>query len=203
MAISPRTGMGVILRRPTRTTGFRGLRYTYEPPPPRMARVRRLGFGYYDRSLGYLGDAPVDTSYLLLPTDYSNLPLPPAIGTPVMPIGPVMATGADIISQMQQQAVIDQNPTDYVSPQSAIAAGLNPATVNAAWAAGLARYPTQQAAIAAGIAPTVITQYWAQSRSIAASPSTTSSLLTPTNLLIGGGLLFGLSLLMHGGKGRR
>ena len=65
---------------------------------------------------------------------------------------------------MAQQAVVDQNPTDYSSPQYAIAAGLDPVMVNAAWVKGLAQYPTQQSAIAAGIMPAVVTQLWGQSR---------------------------------------
>jgi hypothetical protein len=182
--------MGLILRPPTRTTGFRGMGYIYQPPAPRMSRASRLG-----RFRG-MGDDSTDLSTLpLTPPSWSNVPL--------MPLGPAVSTGSDILNQMQQQAVVDQNPTDYVSPQSAIAAGLNPAAVNAAWAQGLAKYPTQQAAIAAGIAPTVITQLWQQSRAYSAAPATSSSFLTPTNLLIGGGLLFGLSLMMSGGKGRR
>jgi hypothetical protein len=79
------------------------------------------------------------------------------------PNGPY-STGQNQSNLMAQQAVVDQNPTDYSSPQYAIAAGLDPVMVNAAWVKGLAQYPTQQAAINAGIMPAVVTQLWAQSR---------------------------------------
>lgn len=83
------------------------------------------------------------------------------------PNGPY-GTGQNLNNQMAQQAVVDQNPTDYSSPQYAIAAGLDPVMVNAAWVKGLAQYPTQQAAIDAGIMPAVVTQLWAQSRQYSA-----------------------------------
>lgn len=68
---------------------------------------------------------------------------------------------------MAQQAVVDQNPTDYSSPEGAIAAGLDPTMVYAAWAKGLSQYPTQEAAVNAGIMPGVVTRLWAQSRQVA------------------------------------
>jgi hypothetical protein len=113
----------------------------------------------------------------------------------LMPQGPIATAKSNLVQS--QMAVVSQNPTDYVSPQSAIAAGLDPVKVNAAWAQALAKYSTQQDAIAAGIAPTVITQYWQASRAYVAAPPK-PSLFTPTNLLIGGGLLF---LLSRNGKG--
>jgi hypothetical protein len=113
----------------------------------------------------------------------------------LMPQGPVASPQSNAIQS--QQAVISQNPTDYVNPQSAIAAGLDPTVVNAAWAQALSKYLTQQDAIAAGIAPTAITQYWQASRAYMVAPAK-PSLFTPTNLLIGGGLLF---LLYRGAKG--
>lgn len=73
---------------------------------------------------------------------------------------------------MNVQATLSQNPLDYSSPQYAIAAGLDPATVNAAWAKSLAQYPTQDAAINAGIMAGVVTQLWAQSRTYVGGPTT-------------------------------
>lgn len=117
----------------------------------------------------------------------------------LMSQGP-LTTDQSLQILMKQQATLSQNPTDYVSPQSAIAAGLDPTTVNTAWKMALAKYQTQQDAISAGIAPTVITQYWQASRAYVALPAP-PTLFTPKNLLIGGGLLLGLSLLSKHEKG--
>jgi len=117
----------------------------------------------------------------------------------LMPQGPI-SVKQSVLVRSQNQAVVSQNPTDYVSPGSAIAAGLDPTVVNAAWAQALSKYQAQQDAVAAGIAPTVITQYWQASRAYVIAPPK-PSLFTPTNLLIGGGLLFGLYHL-RGGKAR-
>jgi hypothetical protein len=73
--------LGLILRPPTRTWGFRGLRFMYEPPTPRMSRVARLGrlrgladSGYSDPVTGEW----IDTSTLpLTPPSWSNIPLVP------------------------------------------------------------------------------------------------------------------------------
>jgi hypothetical protein len=186
--------LGLILRPPTHTYGFRGLRYIYEPPPPRMPRV---GLRWYQPRLRGLGDSgysdPVTGEWI----DTSGQAAAGAIGPGIQP------GDAYYLNQMRQQAVIDQNPLDYVSPQAAINAGLDVTVVNAAWARGLAKYATQQDAILAGIAPTAIVQFWQQSRAYVGAPSTTSTLLTPKNLMIGGGLLFGLALAFGGGKGKR
>ena len=95
-------------------------------------------------------------------------PTPPPASQPQ---GPVQIPDplANIRANMQNS----QSPLDYVSPQAAIAAGLNSQVVYAAWAQGLARYPTQQAAIAAGIPAGVVTQLWGQSRQ-SVPPASTS-----------------------------
>lgn len=113
---------------------------------------------------------------------------------------PTQAEAASILSNISFNATLDTNPTDYTTPSAAIAAGLDPATVNAAWAQGLSRYSTQAQAVAAGIAPGVVQQYWAASRAYPA-PASTAGLSSSTLLLIGGGI-FALALLSGGGKRR-
>lgn len=181
----------------------------FQPQP----RIRTLGSYLLKnprrrrRGLRGLGDITIDPNPTwdqwgggtlpLTPPDQSNLtPISPAI----VPNGPY-STGVDILNQMRSQAILDTNPTDYVSPSAAIAAGLDPTTVNAAWAAGLARYPTQAAAIAAGIAPGVVTQFWNASRSYAAVKP--SGGISTNMLLIGAGIIFGVPLLLGGGRRRR
>lgn len=53
-----------------------------------------------------------------------------------------------------------QNPLGYVSPQAAVAAGLNPAYVYRQWKLFVCGYSSPQAAVAAGIPPGVVTQLW-------------------------------------------
>jgi hypothetical protein len=98
------------------------------------------------------------------------------------------------------------NPLDYTSPQAAIAAGLDPATVYSTWTASLARFPSPQAAIAAGVPAGVVNQLWQQSyqnaaNKAAAAPSGTIFGLSPTTLLAAGAGLFAIAAL--GGGGRR
>jgi hypothetical protein len=179
-------------------------------------RSRRRGLSgtwrRYDlRGLRGLGDDSIfvdpNTAYNpnllplpLTPPDTSNT-TPLNTQSPNGPfIGPVQG-GQQILNQMQQQAVLDTNPLDYVSPGAAIAAGLDPTTVNAAWTAGLARYPSQAAAIAAGIAPAVVTMFWSASRQYAATAPPTG--LSGNTLLIGGGLILAFALLSGGRRGRR
>jgi hypothetical protein len=92
-------------------------------------------------------------------------------GAPPMP--PVQAPGPapTAYSSVLTSAQNSQNPTDYVSPQAAIAAGLDPQKVYAAWSGALAKFPSQQAALAAGVPAGVVTQLWAASRSAAPAPS--------------------------------
>jgi hypothetical protein len=117
---------------------------------PRMSGLRGL------RGLRGLGQATA-----------ASTATPALISPGTHPSGP-FGQGQNQANLMAQQAVIDQNPTDYSSPQSAIAAGLDPTMVYAAWAKGLAQYSTQDAAVAAGIMPGVVTQLWGLSRQYAA-----------------------------------
>jgi len=98
-----------------------------------------------------------------------------------------------------ETAQLSANPTDYSSPSSAIAAGLDPAFVNTSWAQGLAKYATQAQAVAAGIAPAVVQQFWAASRAYV-TPSI-GGISTTTLLWIAGGV-FALAFV-SGGKRRR
>jgi hypothetical protein len=99
------------------------------------------------------------------------------------------------------------NPLDYTSPQAAIAAGLDPATVYSQWTASLARFASPQAAIAAGVPAGVVNQLWQQSyqnaANAAAAPSATIFGLSPTTLLAAGAGLFALTALGGGGGRRR
>lgn len=82
---------------------------------------------------------------------------------------PLPAPLQNILTQMQQS----QNPLDYVSPQAAIAAGIDEQTANAAWTRAMAAFPTAQAALNAGVSPTVVTQLWSASRAFV-KPAVTS-----------------------------
>jgi hypothetical protein len=191
-----RLGAYLIDPRTRRLTGMRGLgSYLIDPRRARLRGLRGLGdSGYSD---------PITGEWV----DTSGQSAGGAIGPGILqPAGPY-PTGQSILNQMASQAVVDQNPTDYVSPQSAKAAGVNAAVVDAAWAQGLARYSTQAAAIAAGIAPAVVTQYWPQSRqyaAVAAPPTMNLSLfsgISSKTLLLGAAAIVALGLF-SGGKRR-
>ena len=87
---------------------------------------------------------------------------------PTIPVGaqnptPVWgsATNANITTVDAQQP--SQNPLDYVSPQQAVAQGLNPGKVAGAWSAFLTNFASPQDAIAAGVPAGVVNQYWVAS----------------------------------------
>jgi hypothetical protein len=129
------------------------------------------------------------------------VPGSPDYGVPGVPPNPPSQPGVNPAIQQayknllsQQQA--SQDPLDYVSPQAAIAAGLDPTMVYAAWSKGLARFPTQNAAINAGIPAGVVTQLWQQSRT--AMPTTSTTFGVPTQYLIFGGGALALFALMRG-----
>ena len=112
------------------------------------------------------------------------------------PNGPY-GIGQNQANLMNVQATLSPNPLDYSSPQYAIAAGLDPTTVNNAWAQALAQYPTQDAAVSAGIMAGVVTQLWAQSRQYISQPAAPN--YTPM-ILIGLGVVI-LAALHVGDKG--
>ena len=100
------------------------------------------------------------------------------------------------------------SPLDYTSPQAAIAAGLDAATVYSKWTASLARFSSPQAAISAGVPAGVVNQLWQQSyqnaaNKAAAAPSGTIFGLSPTTLLAAGAGLFAIAALGGGGRRRR
>lgn len=79
-----------------------------------------------------------------------------------------------VLQNIFTSASPDPSPLDYVSPQAAIAAGLDSQFVYQTWTRALTQFPTQQAAIAAGVPSGVVTQLWSSSRElVAASTGTT------------------------------
>lgn len=114
--------------------------------------------------------------------------------------GPAATAYSNVLTSAQNS----QNPTDYVSPQAAIAAGLDPQKVYAAWSTSLAKFPTQQAALAAGVPAGVVTSMWAASRSAAAPASASwldqTTLGISNKLLVAGGA--GIFLLTSLGRRR-
>lgn len=90
-----------------------------------------------------------------------------------------------------------QDPLDYVSPQAAIAAGLNAQTVYAAWATGMKQFPSQQAAIQAGVDPTIVAQLFKAPK----PPGIT--LGVPTQYLLYAGIGIALLAILGGRRGRR
>lgn len=120
---------------------------------------------------------------------------PGAPPVPNVPPGPAPSAYSSVLTSAQTS----QNPTDYISPQAAIAAGLNPQAVYSAWSAALAKFPTQQAALAAGVPAGVVTQLWTASRSASGTASSWLDQTTfgiPNKWLIGGGVgVFALAAL--------
>lgn len=135
---------------------------------------------------------------------------PPAPGTPAPPPAsqgsgaPVDQAYRDLITAAVQSA----DPLDYISPQAAIAAGLDPARVYAAWTSSLqaqvssGKIKSPQDAIAQGWSPGVVTELWPQ---VAAQPKPVSWLdqaplgIANKWLLAGGAGI----VLLTGLKGRR
>jgi hypothetical protein len=92
-------GMGLILRPPTRTWGFRGLRFLYQPPVPRMPRagLRRLGrlgdSGYSDPTTGEW----IDTTNSPMTNAPAGVVTPDSIQVPQFYTAPSMLTPADTV----------------------------------------------------------------------------------------------------------
>lgn len=93
-----------------------------------------------------------------------------------------------------------KDPLDYVSPQAAITAGLDPTAVYAAWTKSLARFPSPQAAIAAGVPAGVVNQLWQQSYVNAANKAASTPAIPSWLLPVGIGL--GIFALAGGGRRR-
>jgi len=142
---------------------------------------------------------PPPAAAYLTTAQYSDLPAIqslPLTSTPTMldiqqPAGPSAGNSAGV--NVASNAVVSPNPLDYVSPQAAIAAGLDSQTVYNAWTQGLAQYATPDQAIAAGIPAAIVNQLWAASRSATGSAATswldsTTFGVKNSYLMIGAGL---------------
>jgi hypothetical protein len=141
------------------------------------------------RSLRGLGDV----------VDVSTDPYPAADTTAVLQPTVVPTALENILTQTQAP----QDPLSYVSPQAAIAAGLDSQTVYAAWTQAMGQFSTQQAAINAGVAPGIVTQLWNASRAYVTTPTSWLSETTfgvPNSILLFGGV--GIFLLSMG-RGKR
>lgn len=114
-----------------------------------------------------------------LGADSSAVPNPPNLTAPPNP-------------QLVQPPT-SANPLNYVSPQQAIAQGVDPATANAAWAQLVNSYASVQDAVNAGLAPTVVTDLWTGG----AVPAPVPWWKKYAPLLLAGG---GAALLILGGK---
>jgi hypothetical protein len=155
------------------------------------------------RRLSGLSDDPtwINPGDTLTP-NYSDGPARPLVLSPSVPAAgqpsdPVTVAWKNALTAAQTS----QNPLDYVSPNAAKAAGLNPAAVDAAWAKGLARFRTAQDAVNAGINAGVVKSFWAKSRNVGPSTSSITSWLASNWQVVaavgGGALLLGA---MSGGK---
>lgn len=134
---------------------------------------------------------PGDIQPTVIPSDNSlTPPTSPALQQNL----PVAVAYNNLVTQAQSST----NPLDYVSPQAAIAAGLNQQTVYNAWSGQMSKYPTMTAAIAAGIPAAIVTQLWTQSRQAVAqptaAPATIFGMSSSTLLLAGAGLFAVLTL---------
>jgi hypothetical protein len=107
--------------------------------------------------------------------------------------GPTPAALQNLITGMSPPS----DPLSFVSPQAAIAAGLDPTTTYNAWVQAMAQFPTQSAALAAGVPAGVITQLWQQSRSMVTAPAAPNWLAQNWMWLAGGAAIL---LVAAGGK---
>jgi hypothetical protein len=123
-------------------------------------------------------------------------------GTPAVqanqPTGP---SPQNLPPGLQVTAAPSLNPLDYVSPQAAVAAGLDPQTCYSAWTQALAQkiasgqITSQQDAISQGFPPGLITQMW--TAAVAASPA----FVKPTSWLDQTSFGIKNSALLAGGAG--
>ena len=183
-----------IISQPSRfRIGTRPVRVAPLPPAP------RFGLGQ-DLPAEAAGALPLDTSNFpgasssadLMPFSPTNYPpLPAQINAPY--------------TTNTQEMNLD--PLNFVSPQAAIAAGVNPQKAASAWTQAVASFPTQNAAVAAGIPAGVVTSLWASSRSLVLPPASGSWLDGSTfgikNIYLVGGLGFVMLLAAGGKRGRR
>jgi hypothetical protein len=162
----------------------------------RQRSLRGLGQDYIHASTGPGAPAPDLTDAAPLTIEQANAIFGPgAPPVPNVPPGPAATAYSSVLTSAQAS----QNPTDYISPQAAIAAGLDPQKVYSAWSGALAKFPTQQAALAAGVPAGVVNQLWTASRSASAPSSSWLDQTTfgiPNKWLLGGGVgVFALAAL--------
>ena len=130
---------------------------------------RRRGLSGLGDDTGYInpGDVLIDPNYQPLTPPIvlspSNTPSSPASG---QPSGAVQQAYKNALTAQQNS----QNPLDYVSPNAAIAAGLDPATVNA------------------GINAGVVNSLWAPSRAYVGTGSSITSWLAGNIPLVAAGI---------------
>lgn len=134
-------GMGLILRSPTRTWGFRGLRYTFEPPRPRVPRIYQFG------RLGRLADSGYSDPTTGEWIDTSGQAAAGAIGPGIQPqpyVAPSMLTPADTVPAGQ-----NYNPAidAYFAPSLAQKAAM---ALNSALPAGVPTLSTSSTVMLAG-----------------------------------------------------
>jgi hypothetical protein len=140
-------------------------------------------------NVSQLSDYQIQQLYALLPRSSGAQPPAPAAQT---------QTPAQ---QVQVGAVPSQNPLDYVSPQAAIAAGLDQGVVMQAWTQALAAFPTPTAAVNAGIPAAVVTQLFQASRAqVASAPPWIdgTTLGVPNVVLLTAGVVGAIALLWKG-----
>jgi hypothetical protein len=169
----------------------------------------RLGLGDDPMAAGYAageaatGTTPVDVTGAL-PLDTSNWQAPAS----TMPFAPTNYPPLPAqINSSYTTSPMTLDPLNFVSPQSAIAAGADPTKTAAAWTKAVASFPTAQAAVAAGVPAGVVTSLWSASRAVVPPPSGPSwfdgSTFGIKNIFLVGGLGFVALLAAGGKKGRR
>ncbi len=120
-----------------------------------------------------LGQPPPDATLVLqYPPTNTTPSLPPCPPPLICSAGQGSGSPADEAYQnLITSAHQSSDPLDYISPQAAIAAGLDANTVYAAWSTALrqqiasGKIKSQQDAIAQGWPAGVVTQLWAQASS--------------------------------------
>jgi hypothetical protein len=128
---------------------------------PNTPLAQRSGGPFRSQALGALGRrgrrSPLPGRPVLSGLGYLGNHAAPTF-TSSTPGQATAATG--VWTKLYTQTPGSQDPLSYVSPQAAIAAGLDSRTVYAKWAAAINKYPSANAAIAAGVPAGVATQLW-------------------------------------------
>jgi len=115
---------------------------------------------------------------------------PPSIPAGLQNPSPVAGGASNAGITVVNAAQPSTDPLSYVSPQQAVAQGLNPQAVQAAWTAALAKFSSPQDAIAAGFPAGVVNQYWVAPSSPAPKPQGIPLWLLITGALAVAGMAF-------------